>query len=558
MRILSFSTAHDSAVCSLVDGELEFFCKEERLSRIKRDMHPFKSLELYKSLNLGKIDHILYNIPSNNQHKYEFLYKNYIEKIFNKSLENYSNLNHHRCHASLAFYNSGFEEALVIVVDRNGSLFFINNDSVASESESIFLCSYPNNFEPLYKSFWLDDSYLGKKSEINTIIKKYYPTVDIRIHQSHGIVKVYEAATTLINQHPLENGKTMGLSAYGNVSGHESLFVNDTVISDRFSSVDTEHFKKASCFFGLEDRIASSVNEYNFQFYANKADQVQQETQAAVLNLIKKYTEKTKVNNVCVVGGYGLNILANSYYINNLPDINFYFEPVSDDTGIPIGAAMLKYRTESQNKQVNPIKNNFYHYYNNKEILNAAGMISKKSNIDDIVKLLIDQKSVAIFDGAPEAGPRALGHRSILFDARNPNSKDIVNKIKKREWYRPFAGVILEEQLGNHFVPLTDSSKYMTINFTANKETVSYVPGIIHADETSRMQTVNEGFLFNLLTEYFTQTGCPMLLNTSFNLAGQPLVQTKQDAIDTLKNSSLDYVYFVDESLLVKRENIND
>jgi carbamoyltransferase len=555
MRILSFSIAHDSSVCSINNGNIEFFCKEERLSRVKRDMHPFKSLELYKSLNFGKIDHILYNVPSDDNHDFEFLYKNYIRKMFDVNLENFSKLNHHKCHASLAFYNSGFDEALVIVVDRNGSIFFVNDRGVANESESVYVCSYPNNFQPLYKSFWLNENYFEKKSEIKKIIENYYPTVDIQLHQSHGIVKVYEAVTTLINQHPLENGKTMGLSAYCNSDKHDPLFFNGNVISDYFSSIDTKHLKKSSIFFGLEDRIVSDVNHYNFQFYANKAGQVQHETQNAVLNLIKKYTEKTKIKNICIVGGYGLNIIANSFYIKNFPDTNFYFEPVADDTGISIGAALLKYRTVTQTKTKKLINNNFYHYYDNTEPLDLLDVVAEKADIDHLVKLLANQKSIAIFESNPEAGPRALGHRSILYDSRNINSKEIVNNIKKREWYRPFAGVILEQYLSKYFLPLVDRSEYMTLNFTAKKETVNYVPGIIHADGTSRIQTVNQGFMFNLLTEFFKHTGCPILLNTSFNLAGEPLVQTKQDAVTTLKNSSLDYVYFVDEQILIKKVN---
>jgi carbamoyltransferase len=165
--------------------------------------------------------------------------------------------------------------------------------------------------------------------------------------------------------------------------------------------------------------------------------------------------------------------------------------------------------------------------------------------------LLIDQKSVAIFDGAPEAGPRALGHRSILFDPRNKNAKDIVNKIKKREWYRPFAGIILESQFNEYFDTCgLKESKFMTINFEAKSGVRDYVPGIIHVDNTCRIQTVSSGFLFNLLTLFYNKTGCPMLLNTSFNLAGEALVQTKKDALDTLNNCSLDAVYFVDDNKL--------
>ena len=126
MRILAISVAHDSSVCLLNNGKIEFFCKEERLSRIKRDKNPIKAIALLKQLDLGVIDHALYVTPSNNEPQTESIYELMLQKLLGVRIENYSSLLHHKCHASLAFYNSGFEKALVFVVDRNGSIFFIN------------------------------------------------------------------------------------------------------------------------------------------------------------------------------------------------------------------------------------------------------------------------------------------------------------------------------------------------------------------------------------------------------------------------------------------------
>ena len=139
MRILAFNISHDSSVCVINDGEIEFFCKEERLSRVKRDKHPFKSLEKYRLLNLGPIDHILYLTPTNNETDIELMYKIYCEKTFGVTPENFSSLQHHLCHAALAFYNSGFDRSLVFVIDRNGSVFFIDGQTAAREAESVFL-----------------------------------------------------------------------------------------------------------------------------------------------------------------------------------------------------------------------------------------------------------------------------------------------------------------------------------------------------------------------------------------------------------------------------------
>lgn len=552
MRIVAFNIAHDSSVCSINNGIVEFFCKEERLSKVKKDMHPFKSLELYKSKNFGKVDHVLYHTPTNSRDDFEIVYKHYIKKNLNADLENFSNLTHHLCHASLAFYNSGFEECLTFVIDRNGSLFFADQTPVAAEAESVYYCSYPDNLKPLYKSFSAKPLYSFNKENIKNTIQNYYIGTNVVVHDSLGIVKVYEAATTLINQHPLENGKTMGLSAYGEDTS-TALFVDGSPISNYFSIIDNRHMKDVVCFRDLDSEITNSITENNCQWYANKARHVQLETQRASLELIKKYVNLTGIKNVCIVGGYGLNVVANNYYIENMSDVNFYFEPLADDTGISIGAAMLKYRAETKDCTVRPLKDTFYHYYDSSEVVSQGD----SSTISNLVDILISQKSLGIVNGAPEAGPRALGHRSILFDPRNKDSKDIVNRIKKREWYRPFAGIILKDKLKDFFVTNNvDDYPFMTVSLKATQLAKDLVPGIIHVDDTCRIQTVSEGFIFELLTEFYNRTGCPILLNTSLNLAGDPLAQTKQDALDILNNSDLNYLYFVEDNKLIKSKEL--
>lgn len=545
MRILAFNITHDSSVCSLVDGKIEFFCKEERLTGIKRDKHPFKSIELYESLKLGKIDHILYLTPSNNEKEIEFVWKTYIEKKFNKEMENFSSLLHHECHANLAYHNSKFEEALIFVIDRNGSMFFINEQVVARESESVFVGN-KNKIKPILKNFWLELNKDIEKINILNELKKYYYDCEISLNNSLSIVKVYEAATTLIGQHPLENGKTMGLSSYGKKYTKENLFIENIPNTNKFSFLnDTDN---SVCFYNSESLITKNINSNNYKFYADKCKLVQIETQEQVLKLIKKYVKSTGIKNVCIVGGYGLNVVANNYYMENLSGVKFYFEPVADDTGIPIGAAMLKYKQETS-KNVFPCVDNFYHYYKEENINEGIN-----SNIKEVCKLIENQKSVAIFDGNPESGPRALGHRSILFDPRNENCKKIVNNIKNREWYRPFAGVIIKSYLYDYFENLPiDESPYMTINFKYKKNLKIKFPGIIHVDNTCRIQTVEQGNLYDILNLFNERNNCPILLNTSFNLAGKPLVHTIKDAISTWKESSLDAVYFVNQKkLLIK------
>jgi carbamoyltransferase len=160
-----------------------------------------------------------------------------------------------------------------------------------------------------------------------------------------------------------------------------------------------------------------------------------------------------------------------------------------------------------------------------------------------IAGFLKDQKTVAVFNGLAESGPRALGNRSILFDARNHDAKDIVNNIKRREWYRPFAAMVLEEDFQKHFETLgLTSSEFMTVSFAV---TDNNIPGVTHVDNTCRVQTVSETIphIYDLLQEFKKQTGTSVLLNTSFNLAGEPLVDTFDDAVRTFNESEIDVLW---------------
>lgn len=174
---------------------------------------------------------------------------------------------------------------------------------------------------------------------------------------------------------------------------------------------------------------------------------------------------------------------------------------------------------------------------------------------DKIVDLIIDRKIGAIHQGKSECGPRALGNRSIIFDPRVPNGKDIVNTIKKRESFRPFAATVLEEYSNQWFDMIgLDSSPFMTYSLDVKKDKENIVPAIVHVDGTCRIQTINRlqnEEYYNLIKCFYERTNVPMLLNTSFNLAKEPIVETVEDAMRTLHNSDLDYVYFAELKMLV-------
>ena len=520
MRILGIAPNHDSSVAVYNNGQIEFFAKEERLSRIKRDRLPYKALEEVSKLYKNKIDYASYCwLPE--ECGYFRSFHAYTHKTLGVDMMYPTNIfTHHLTHAALAFYNSQFKKALIVVIDHSGSF-----KGSSTEGETVYTAEYPYIFKRIYHKFYEPSEF--------------------------GVVKAYEAATTLIGQGILENGKTMGLSSYGQNLKYEKLFNGTETLHDKFENLSGGSLHDDRCIFkGLKEKIVKQVDPNNYQFYANKAKQVQLQTQQACLKLIKKHVTKTGIKNVCIVGGYGLNVLANSLYVKSLPDCSFYFEPVADDSGASLGAAMLAYRYQTKDETIYPLSNNFYHYY--KESKNQYG---KKKSISDLCNILSKQKILGLFEGAPEAGPRALGHRSLLFDPRNIKGKDIVNTLKNREWYRPFGGVILKEKFNEYFETMgLRESPYMTLNFKS--KTRKKFPSVIHVDGTCRVQTVNQGFLYDLLKAWYKKTGCPMLLNTSFNRAAQPLIQTKEEAVEFANTSNNPYfegVYFVDDKKLYNK-----
>lgn len=541
MKVLGISPFHDSSACLIENGTLKSFYKEERLSKVKRDNHPFLSIDKICSEN--EIDAAVISSPSNGDRSlyayYSLLKKKYgIKEVIDFSDE------HHLQHASLAFYNSGFDNALIFVIDRNGSL--VNN--LCRESESVFYASYPNNFKIIYKNFWLDDMNYRDQSlfDISNRYKNLDYTFEAACNTTHGIVKVYESATSLIMQDPLENGKVMGLSAYGEYQPKfDGLFIKENFGNYNILSTKNNY---ESINLSLNHLSEKNITSENYKIYADYAYAVQNQTQYAALQLIKKYVEKTGIKNVCVTGGYALNVVANALYLKLLPEVNFYFEPLADDSGNSVGGALFYYREKTKDNKINKIKDTFYHgeYTNNIQLDIDYSMVIEK---------ILQQKTVALFYGKAEAGPRALGHRSILFDARNPKAKQIVNVVKKREWYRPFAGIMLKEDAEKFFE--VDASnlnyRFMTVNAYAKDIAKEQLSGILHVDNTCRIQIIDDENepVFNLLRKFKDITGIGVLLNTSFNLAGYPLVETIEDATETLNNSKLDYLWIPQKNTII-------
>ncbi|MFZ9376668.1 MAG: carbamoyltransferase C-terminal domain-containing protein [Candidatus Fonsibacter ubiquis] len=185
----------------------------------------------------------------------------------------------------------------------------------------------------------------------------------------------------------------------------------------------------------------------------------------------------------------------------------------------------------------------------------------KNVTYNDVVQILLEQKIVALFQGKSEGGPRALGNRSILFDPRNTNGKDIVNTIKRREPYRPFAGTILLDHAKDWFdMAGLKESPFMLYAMNIREDKKTLVPGIVHVDGTCRIQTLTKDqnyHYYNLIKCFYDKTGVPILLNTSFNLAGKVLVHNFRNAVDVLNDSMLEYLYLPEEKKLFFVRNNN-
>ena len=246
--------------------------------------------------------------------------------------------------------------------------------------------------------------------------------------------------------------------------------------------------------------------------------------------------------------------------------IKLYVEPISNDGGTAIGVALLFYHLteKSMEKHESEIylgpKYNYTPEQLSEIVYNHKAEMSDATD-SDVVELMINKNIVAIFQGRSENGPRALGNRSLLFDPTFADGKDFVNKVKKREYFRPFAGSILQEDVHEWFdLRGMESSPHMMYAVNCQPGIEEKIPSIIHVDHTCRIQTVTkeENPLYHrLISEFKKKTGIPIVFNTSFNLGGDPLVETLDDAIDTLSKSQIEYLYLPEYNKLITVKNKN-
>tara|TARA_B100001057_G_scaffold431456_1_gene458920 strand:+ start:2809 stop:4623 length:1815 start_codon:yes stop_codon:yes gene_type:complete len=600
--IAAITRGHNGGVCLLKDGKIVFSIEEERLSRAKYDGGPYASM--VKILNYtDKIDYLIvaHTQPLNQTAgRVDFtgddVYTGIARKLGLISQDpNIDILNHpqvvdlshihHKLHAACAFYRSGFSSATAVIVDGAGTFIpaqiEVNEDTMLFELESIFTCEYPNNIKTIWKHLGGNGPFRSSTTQMPSDSYDEEGTHEVFLDAGAGIVKAYEAVTGYCGFQAIEAGKTMGLSPYGKPNKNiPKLYIED---EGTFTVANPHMFiptypNSALVNANFYDYLSSPAEDYephNIKKLVDKENRrdlayaVQKESQEQVLKLILNAVERTGNKNVVVSGGYGLNCVANYYYLDTLKDmdINLYVEPISSDAGTAIGAAYIAYHNLTQSSQVMPFGDSLYlgldYYYDNKEIGHLADDYNatlEKVEMEDVVKLMCDKNIVAMFQGRSEAGPRALGNRSLMYDPTDPNGKDHVNKVKRREYFRPFAGTILAEHAEEWFdMRGMKESPHMMYAMNCQPGMGEKIPSIIHVDGTCRIQTVTKQqnpLYYDYINEFYKQTGVPIIFNTSFNLGGEPLVETLDDAFRTLANSDIEYLYLAESGILAKIGNI--
>ncbi len=570
---------HDAAAVLLRDGKLVAAAEEERFTRVKHDFG-FPKNAIQFCLDVGgiqgrdldyvvffekpfrKLDRILATVMQTYPLAWKVFRESMITWVIDKlwvgsTLESelgvpkskvlYSE--HHLSHAASAFLCSPFEEAAILTVDGVGE--------------------------------WVTATYgTGRGNEIRLTNQLEFP---------HSLGMLYSAFTAFLGFEVNEGEyKVMGMAPYGQPRYVDKVWKVVRQNSDGSFSLDMDYF----CFHHSTDRTfnARFVNLFgeprpsklqfftkgtgfpkyfgdppsNYeelcrvnQHYADIAASIQRVTEELLLGMARNVHEKTGLKRLCIAGGVGLNSVANSRILRETPFEELYVQPAAGDGGGALGAALWAYNTLLGKPRNFRMEHAYWgRAYSPGEI---STFLEKESIpyhlierddelLDRVVDRLTQGKVVGWFQGRFEWGPRALGHRSILADARNPEMKDIVNsKIKFREPYRPFAPSVLAECAETYFeLPGADHhypARYMLYVVPVKECKQNILPAITHVDGTGRLQTVfrdQSPRYYGLIERFGHATGVPVVLNTSFNLKGEPIVNTPANAFNTFSKSEMD------------------
>lgn len=559
---------HDSSAAIIKDGQILAAVQEERFTRQKHDnTFPYKSIEYCLNtlgIAINEVDYItFYEKPIVKftrileQHVIHFpksikifldtipewlLKKLRLKEILKNELHYHGKiifLPHHLSHAAASYYISPFDEAAILTLDGVGewattTMGHAKNSKIKLEKQ----IDFPHSLGLFYSTL---TAYLG----------------------------------FAVNN---DEYKVMGLSAYGKnpqkyYSKIKSLI---RLNSDGSYKLNTKYFSfeyrekmfnQQMC--QLLDgpaRIPDSEMNSRFENIAAATQQVFEETLFHIINHLYRLHP---CKNLILSGGSALNSLANGKILRNTSFKNLFIAPDPGDGGASLGAALYIYYTLTKTPHKllpSPYLGPEFSSWQISSVINKfklkASLISNQSKINNLLSdLLIKQKVIGYFQGRMEWGPRALGNRSILAAATNQKMQDIINaKVKHREMFRPFAPVILREYTKKYFITdqnIPISTDYMLLVYPFKKSVQSKVPAVVHVDGTGRLQTIDKNSnpkYYQLIKAYHDKTSIPLILNTSFNIRGEPIVCTPEDAIKCFLNTEIDYLVL--GNYLIKKQNV--
>lgn len=547
MNILGISCFyHDSAACIIKDGAIIAAASEERFNRKKSSpVFPINAINFCiqeANLSIYDIDYVgfyekpflkFYRVLLSHLRAYPFSFKNFLDTtpswleerliiplVLKKEL-GYNKkvlfIKHHLSHAASTFLVSPFEEAAILTADGLGE--------------------------------WATMSFgIGKGKDIKIIKEIFYPN-------SLGLV--YTAVTTYLGFEALTGeGKVMGLAGYGEPCYVDKFKEMVTVKLDGSFMVDQSFFgfNKGSRMYssklirtlGKERKPQDKIE----QRHCDIATSLQKFTEDTLIVIANNLYNQTGLDKLCLAGGLFLNCVANSKILEETPFKEIFVQPAAGDSGGALGVASYIYNSILKNDRNYMMRDAYlgpdFSAKEMKRTLINAGINFKELNDEFlfryIAKQISENKIIGWFQGKMEFGPRALGNRSILANPCNPKMKDLLNeKVKKRESFRPYAPVVLEEKV-TEFFNGKQFSPFMLLAARVKEDKKAIIPAVTHIDGTARVQVVNKNInprLWQLIKKFENLTGIPILINTSFNLRGEPIVCSPEDAISCFQRSQL-------------------
>ena len=542
MKIVGFHSGHDSAYSILENGIPIIHNELERFNRRKNSVANSIQLFLDNEENLDDIIHMTTHRTGgmvDNNYMDSF---NKCESVIEKNGGKLYIVGHHQSHAANAFFTSNFEEALIVTIDGGG----IDNPNGLLHDKSD-IDTAKNSFVTC-TTFWS-----GKGNKINPIHMISNKMLNLGKDWSMCTSKIFGLGTWR-DPRGDQAGTVMGMAALGDSEKYMSYFENKLTVglfdNDGNGSIDFDYLKGE----------ADKEEQNRFDISAS----LQKETERVIRAILTPYIEEYKPKNLCLSGGVSLNCVSIGKMLDWFPGINIFVDPIPYDAGLSLGSSRYVWHHILDNPRIYNNSQNQSPYlgytYTEDEVGKALDERSDEIEVigaddDYVVQTMINKKIISVFGGGSESGRRALGNRSILADPTHAETKDIVNeRVKHRQWFRPFAPSILREYVKDWFVHDADSP-YMNIAMKFKEGMSKKVPAVVHFDDTARLQSVSKEdneWYYSFIDNFKKRTGVPILLNTSFN-DREPIVETPQHALDCFLRTNIDYLYFRDYGILVSK-----